>query len=376
MSHSYYRGRQILVTGGVGSVGREVVRQLMEYEPACIRIIDNNESGIFELEQEWSERKNLEFLQCDVTNASELQRVFGGIDICVHAAALKHVPSCERSPFSALHVNVNGVENVMKAAHHHGVEKVLFTSSDKAVNPTNVMGTSKLMGERLFTAMNAIAGAATRRTLFASTRFGNVAGSSGSVIPLFVRQIERGGPLTITDERMTRFVMANTDAVELVLRSAVHARGGEIFITKMPVLRIVDLARVMITLLAPVFGHDPDAIVVRTVGARPGEKLWEELSTEEESRRIFETDDFLVVFPALATDIAERSQSYPDLTLTATDRVYHSDRETCMQDEEIIAFLARPGVLPAALAATVSAGAGPDSTTPTAPGARTDTTSP
>lgn len=342
-----FRGRHIVVTGGVGSVGREIVAQLLAHEPASVRVLDNNESALFDFEHELANFHNIEFFQCDITDSSEMNRVFAGMDICIHAAALKHVPSCERSPFSALHVNVNGVENVIKAALHHELEKVLFTSSDKAVNPTNVMGTSKLLAERLFTAMNALArNGRHARTVFASTRFGNVAGSNGSVIPHFMKQIERGGPVTVTDDRMTRFVMSNADAVELVLRSVLHARGGEIFITKMPVLRIVDLADVMIRLLAPPFGHEPGSIDIKFTGPRPGEKLWEELSTDEESRRIFETDDYLVVFPALSMDIPQRAAQYNELNLQQTSRVYHSDREVKMSKEDIARFLTKPGVLP------------------------------
>ena len=346
MTSSIFQDKSVLVTGGVGSIGRELVRQLLlHHNPKRVRILDNNESALFDLEQSWSGRhERAEYFQCDITNASELERQFSGIDICIHAAALKHVPSCERSPFSALSVNVGGVENVTKAALHNGVEKVLFTSSDKAVNPTNVMGTSKLMGERLFTAMNDNAGQSGQHTVFSSTRFGNVAGSSGSVIPLFEKQIIAGGPITLTDERMTRFIMSNADAVSLVLRSVGLARGGEIFITRMPVLRIADLARAMIERLAPLYGKDPGDIEVHTVGPRPGEKLWEELSTHEESRRIYQSEDFLVVFPPLATDIEARVEALSELRLEKTDRVYHSDCEPCMSDEQISAFLDRVGV--------------------------------
>lgn len=351
-----FTGRKIVVTGGVGSVGCGLVEQLQAAGAAFVRVVDNNESGLFDLESEWGGRLGLEFVHCDVTNPREMRRAFAGMDLGFHAAALKHVPSCERSPFSALHVNVTGVENVIRAALDEGLAKVVFTSSDKAVNPTNVMGTSKLMGERLFTAMDGHAGANGARTVFASTRFGNVAGSRGSVIPLFVRQIERGGPVTLTDRAMTRFVMSNADAVALVIRSMVHARGGEIFITKMPVLRIVDLAEVMIHQLAPVFGHAPERIETRVIGARPGEKLWEELSTHEESRRIYETDDFLVVFPALATDVAERAAAATELELRAADRVYHSDREPKMDHDEIERFLRKPGVLPEPARAALTAG--------------------
>ena len=267
-----FAGKRIVVTGGVGSVGRAIVEQLRGTDAALIRVLDNNESGLFEMESELAADRRLDFYHCDITDEREMRRTFADMDLCFHTAALKHVPSCERSPFSAVSVNVLGCEVVGRVALAQGLEKVLFTSSDKAVNPTNVMGTSKLMGERLFTAMNFLRGR-DARTLFTCTRFGNVAGSRGSVVPLFCRQIAAGGPVTVTDQRMTRFVMTMEDAASLVIESMALARGGEVFITKMPVLRIVDMARVMVGMLAPLHGHDPDAVPIEFTRPRPGEKL-------------------------------------------------------------------------------------------------------
>jgi FlaA1/EpsC-like NDP-sugar epimerase len=338
----------VLVTGGVGSIGAEITRQLAEEGAATVRVIDNNESGLFELEQHYIGNPRVECICCDVSDEHEMMRVFAGMDFCFHAAALKHVPSCERSPFSAVNVNIDGVENVIRAAMAAGLKRVLFTSSDKAVNPTNVMGTSKLMGERLMTAANFLQDGRTGQTIFASTRFGNVAGSRGSVVPLFCSQIAKGGPVTVTDERMTRFIMSTEQAVELVIESMFLAKGGEVFVTKMPVIRIVDLATILVELVAPVHGRHPKEIAVRYTGKRPGEKLWEELSTEEESHRILEGERYLVILPALRALLkdADRHYRYPGLDLRPSDAVYHSEHEPKMSREEIVDFLLGPGVLP------------------------------
>ena len=344
----------IVITGGAGSVGKELLRQLLHQGAGKIRVLDNSESSLFELEREYADHQNVQFICCDICNEAEVRRCFSGMDMCFHTAALKHVPLCERSPFSAVSVNIVGVEAIISAAYEADLDRVLFTSTDKAVNPTNVMGTSKLMGERLFTAANHMGGhpKSQKPPIFASTRFGNVAGSSGSVIPTFLHQIAQGGPVTLTDKRMTRFVMTIEHAVSLVINSARHAHGGEVFITKMPALRIRDLARVMIDRLAGVWGHAPEDIEVKVTGPRPGEKLWEELSTEEESRRVLEGEEYLIVLPGLTTqNLEDASKAYGDLSLVPSDTVYHSEHAEKMNYEEIMTFLAQPGVLPEDLAA-------------------------
>ncbi|MBM2575900.1 polysaccharide biosynthesis protein [Jannaschia sp. Os4] len=343
-----FKGAAIAITGGAGSVGRTVVRKLIDDGVGLLRVIDNNEALLFDMEQEYRDVSGIEFYCCDVADESELTRCFSNIRYVFHMAALKHVPICERSPFSAVNVNIRGTETVIRAAVRSGVRRVLFTSTDKAVNPTNVMGTSKLMGERLFTAADSMGGRDGERPIFASTRFGNVAGTRGSVIPLFAEQIARGGPVTLTDERMTRFVMTQSRAAELVIESIRHAQGGEVFITKMPALNVVDLARVMIDMLAPLHGHDPASIETRVIGARPGEKLWEELSTDEESARIFEGTEYLVVKPPFERIThAEARRLYPTLDLRDTSMTYHSEHVERMTDREIADFLLEEDVLDA-----------------------------
>lgn len=342
---SFFSGKHVLVTGGGGSIGTELVAQLLEQPVGLIRVIDNNETAIFQLIERFGDTPKLQTLFCDIRDENELTRAFSGINVCFHAAALKHVPFCEYSPFSAVQTNILGTQQVIRAALRNDLSHVIFTSSDKAVNPTNVMGTSKLMAERLFTASNFLS-EGPNRCIFASTRFGNVAGSRGSVVPLFCEQIRSGRDLTLTDARMTRFMMTLSEAAELVLDSMAIAKGGEIFITKMPVLAIEALARVMIRLIAPLYRRAPAAVKIKEIGARPGEKLWEELNTDEEVRRTFDLGRYLVVLPALRGYYGDGSYVYDSSKLAPAARIYHSSNEPPMSEMEIEEFLLRPGVLP------------------------------
>ena len=277
MSHqrTWYEGKSILITGVCGSVGRELLRQLIDIPNVHVTGIDFNESDLFFLAEQYERQSDAEFFLGDLRDRDTLLQRFRGHDIVFHAAAFKHVGLSERSPRDAIQCNVIGTQNVIEAATSAEVGCVNFTSSDKAVNPTNVMGTSKLLGERLMTAA-AVNGKGRGPTFF-STRFGNVLGSRGSVIPLFHKQVAAGGPVTLTDKSMTRFIMTMEDSVKLVMGAAHIARGGEVYVTKMRVANIFDLATVMIEVLAPLYGHSPDDIQIKVVGPRMGEKMYEEL---------------------------------------------------------------------------------------------------
>lgn len=334
--------KNIVITGCCGTIGRALLDSLAKRSDyGYVLGIDNNESGLFALEQEY--HGNFEFTFCDVRDRRRMASLFGGMDEVIHTAALKHVAPCELAPFEAVKTNIIGVENVIEASMTAGVKRTLFTSSDKAVNPTNVMGTSKLMGERLMSG----AQASTRKkssSLFFSTRFGNVLGSHGSVFPLFKQQIAKGGPVTITDPSMSRFIMNTRDAVNLVLESMKLARGGEVFVSKMRALRIMDLADVMIGLFAPMYGHKPENIEKKIIGTKPGEKLYEELLTGEESARAAQLPNFYVIFPAFR-DLYDIDYNYGEITAHPGGEICRSDRQKFLSHEEIGSYLIESGLV-------------------------------
>lgn len=337
--------KRILVTGSCGTVGSELVNQLLSHPHEIKELIgiDNNESALFFQDQEHLNDDRAHFYVTDIRDLNALTNKMRGVDIVFHAAALKHVILCERSPEQAVQTNIHGVQNVISASNENSVETVIFTSSDKAVNPTNVMGTSKLMGERLMTAANS----SNRKggPIFASTRFGNVLGSNGSVIPIFHNQIAKGGPITLTDKNMTRFVMNIEQSVSLVLNSAKQAKGGEVFVTKMPVMRIEDLAIAMIELLSSRYGHSPSDITIKEIGCKPGEKLYEELMSHEETRRTIELEDFFSVTPAFRGIYNDINYEYEKTISIEVSNPYISEEEIPMNIEEIKEFLQKSQLL-------------------------------
>jgi len=301
----FYKNKTILVTGGCGSIGSEIVKKLLKYEPWSIRILDNNETGIFDLQKELNTRK-IRPLVGDVRDSKRLKKAVENVDIVFHTAALKHVPLCEYNPFEAVKTNILGTENIIDASLEEEVGKLIFISTDKAVNPTNVMGATKLLAERFTVSSNYFKGL--KKTALSCVRFGNVLNSRGSVIPLFKKQISKGGPVTVTNPDMTRFIMEIDHAVELVLRAAETAKGGEIFILKMPAIKIGDLAEAAINYFAPKFGHDPKKIKIKNIGRRVGEKTNEELITLNESENTYEFDEMFIVLPSgeVTADLANR----------------------------------------------------------------------
>lgn len=332
-----WKALTVLITGVCGTIGKELLRQVVSRNPVEVIGLDNNESELFFLADEYGEYSNINLELGDVRDRDKLLRKTAGVDIVLHAAALKHVFLCERDPRDPVQTNILGTQNVIDAAIANNVKRVVFTSSDKAVNPTNVMGTSKLMGERLITAANA-----SKRghgPIFSSTRFGNVLGSRGSVIPLFKRQIQAGGPVTLTDPKMTRFIMSLEEAVRLVMDSVFLAKGGEVFVTKMPAARISDLAEVMIEDLAPKFGVDPSNIQVKIIGSKAGEKLYEELLNGEEGRRTVELDRYFVITPAFRSLYDDIDYTYANAVRHSVDVPYNSSLVEPLSKEELRLFL-------------------------------------
>ena len=338
-----FKNKKVLITGGTGSIGLEILQEIITYEPEVVRILDVDETKQFELQQEYGDPENVRFLLGDIRDISRLRRAFNDIDVIFHTAAYKHVLSSEYNPFEAIKTNVYGIQNVIEAAIDNAVEKVIFTSSDKAVNPCNVMGATKLLGERLITAANSYRGVASD-TIFSSVRFGNVLGSRGSVSPLFKRQIQQGGPVTVTNSKMTRFIMPMHEAIGLLFKATELARGGEIFVFKMNALRITDLAEVMIDELAPKYGHSPDAIKREIIGTKLGEKLYEELMTEDESEMALESEDIFIIFSAMKKMSDIDKSSYPSFS-SAEVKAYTSKDEQYLSNAEIREILYEENLL-------------------------------
>jgi len=338
----FFQNKTIFITGACGTVGRELIEQLLTYKISEMRILDNNETSIFFLMEKYKNNPSVKCFLGDIRDKDRLKRITRGVDIIFHTAAFKHVILSEYHPFDVVQTNILGTENIIEAALENNVEMVIFTSSDKAVNPTNVMGASKLMCEKLITAANTLTYG--NKTTFASVRFGNVIGSRGSVVPVFMKQIKDGGPVTVTDKRMTRFIMTIEESTNLVLKTALLAKGGEVFITKMPVMRIMDLAEVMIDILAPKYGYSPETIEIKEIGAKPGEKLYEELMTEEETRRSFELKDMFVTLPAFR-DVYKIDYTYPDILKEQVDRAYISANESPLTQEALKGYLIKHRIL-------------------------------
>jgi len=335
---SFFKNKRVLVTGACGTIGLELIRQLLEGYGVCELIgIDNNESELFFLENNFAEFDNVSFFLADVRDRDKVSRKMKHMDIVFHTAAFKHVILCERSPFEAVQTNILGIQNIINGAIENNVKHVIFTSSDKAVNPTNVMGASKLMGERLMAAANS--NSRDNGPIFTSTRFGNVLGSRGSVIPIFHEQIRRGNPVTLTDPAMTRFIMSLEGAIQLVIESACEAIGGEVFITKMPAIRIEDLAEVMIRELAPGYGFNPDDIEVQHIGNKPGEKIYEELMNEEEIRRAWELDKYFVLLPAYGSIYRKFEYQYANVLSRRVNKPYNSANHTPLSQSDLAKFL-------------------------------------
>jgi len=275
------KGKVILITGAAGSIGSGIVRQVINYEPAKVILLDQWESGLYDLHIDLiahDQDENIEVVVGDVREYQRMKKLFESFkpSVVFHAAAYKHVPLMEDNPSEAIKTNVSGTKNIVDLSDEFKVEKMVMISTDKAVNPTNVMGASKRIAEIYAQTKNE-----NSKTQFVTTRFGNVLGSNGSVIPLFKRQIEQGGPVTVTDENVTRFFMTIPEACQLVLEAGAMGKGGEIFVFDMgkPV-KIIDLAKKMIRLCGLELGKD---IEIKITGLRPGEKLFEELLADKEN---------------------------------------------------------------------------------------------
>ena len=290
-----WKDKVILVTGGTGSFGKKFIEiMLRDYHPAKLIVFSRDELKQHEMRVGGFDHPSLRYFIGDVRDLPRLRRAMHGVDIVIHAAALKQVPACEYNPMEAIKTNILGSSNVIEAALDAGVKKVMALSTDKAVNPVNLYGTTKLAAEKLFVQSNSYAGGG--QTRFSCVRYGNVVGSRGSVIPIFIKQ-RQNGKLTITDTRMTRFWLTLDQGVRFVIRCTEQMHGGEVFVPKIPSTRIIDLAHA----IAP-------SAELNVVGIRPGEKLHEVLMHEDEARSAVEMDDMFVVLPT-AVDIGFARES-------------------------------------------------------------------
>ena len=280
-----WTNKVVLVTGGTGSFGKRFIQvMLKEYHPAKIIVFSRDELKQHEMRVAGYDDPTLRYFIGDVRDQQRLKRAFDGVDLIIHAAALKQVPACEYNPMEAIKTNILGSSNVIDAAIDVGVKRVVALSTDKAVNPVNLYGATKLAAEKLIVQSNAYAGGKDAR--FSCVRYGNVVGSRGSVVPVFLKQRE-SGKVTVTDERMTRFWISLEQGVRFVIQAAENMHGGEVFVPKIPSMKVIDLARA----IAP-------KVKVEIIGIRPGEKLHEVLISDDEARQTIELPDMYVVQPA------------------------------------------------------------------------------
>lgn len=316
-------GKVVLITGGTGSFGKKFVRRMLDLDVRKVIVFSRDELKQYEMSQEFVDPR-IRFFIGDVRDSGRLHRAFDGVDIVVHAAAMKHVTACEYNPFEAVRTNIMGAQNVIEAAIDRGVKRVIALSTDKAANPINLYGATKLASDKLFVAANAYVG--DKPTRFSVVRYGNVVGSRGSVVPFF-HKMRHSGSLPITDERMTRFWITLDQGVQFVLDSLDRMKGGEIFVPKIPSVKVVDLARV----IAP-------ECELRYVGIRPGEKLHEAMITEDDARKTVEFDRYFIIRPEQPGWLQE-DESYGGTPLHERFSYCSHTNSHWLTDEEIRQYL-------------------------------------
>mgnify|MGYP001561765550 CR=1 FL=1 len=329
-----FKNKRILVTGGTGSFGHHIIDKLLGYKPTEIRILSRDEKKQDDMRYKYKEREELRFIIGDVRDKECLKKAMRMIDIVFHAAALKQVPSAEYNPIEAVKTNILGAQNVVDVALEDNIERVIAISTDKAVEPVNVMGMTKAIQERIITSANQFRDG--KRTVFACVRYGNVLGSRGSVVPLFRRLIEAQIPLPLTHNDMTRFIITLNEAIELVFRTTKDAVGGEIFVLKMPAHTVRDLAEVMLKEL------NAKNKVIKIVGIRPGEKVHETLVSPVESVRTIAKKDHYIILPQVR--IREIEETYPNYKNSNLFR-YSSDNTERLTKKQLREILKKEGWL-------------------------------
>ena len=330
-----FEGKRVLITGGTGSLGKALTKKLLETDVEAIRIFSRDELKQVQMRAEF-EDKRLRFLIGDVRDKARLLRAFEDIHIVVHAAALKHVPVAEYNPFEAVKTNVNGSQNVLEACLDKNIEKAIAIGTDKAVSPLNTYGATKLLMERLFVSANYYKGTHRRNFKFLGVRYGNVLGSRGSIVPIIVKQIQKGKKITITDPTMTRFNITMDQALDLIFRALEKGDGGQVFIPKLKAYRVGEIKDAIMELL--------DAKnEVENISVRPGEKYHETLINKEEIRNTFETNEDYVVFDENTGGGKINLDRYRKTTLTDQ---YSSDNVELLSKDELKTILTKENLLP------------------------------
>ncbi|OLS25565.1 MAG: UDP-N-acetylglucosamine 4,6-dehydratase (inverting) [Candidatus Heimdallarchaeota archaeon LC_2] len=332
---SIVNNKTILVTGGTGSIGSAIVQRLLQFKPKTIRILTNDEDSLFQLSQQLKEhREILRFFLGDIREYLRIKKAMSNVDIVFHAAALKHVEMGEFNPFETIKTNVQGTQNMIESALKVNVDRFVNISTDKAANPLNVMGATKLLCEKLVTAAETWRGEA--RTKFCSVRFGNVFGSRGSLYTIIKNQIENDQPLTITHPKMTRYLMSINEAVNLIFFALINEQRGEIYVPKMKSIQIDRLINLTAKHLCKKLGKDNTEISVKNTSIKLGEKMHEELVTADEIRYTYDHSGYLIVQPDLPV---ESKYDWSENASATDDKSYSSLKGERFEDEEIFAMI-------------------------------------
>lgn len=327
----FFSAKSVLITGACGTIGKNLAKELLKLKIGKLRLFDVDDSKLTELKDEFENyNERIRYLLGNIRDKTRLVRAFENIDFVFHCAALKHVEIGEYNPREVIRTNINGTENVIEASLINNVKGVIFTSSDKAVNPVNTMGASKLLGEKLIVAAGYIKGSNVTR--FSAVRFGNVLGSRGSIIPRFKKRMEKGLKLIVTDPKTTRFMMPIQNAVDLTIKAMINSVGGEIFVLKMPTLLLGDLVDLFLEYAWMKTGNK---LCVEFRGLFPGEKNYEELMTKEEISRVVETEKMYIILP----HIDELRRTFPKDMLKYSGkihtRIYNSHLSSSMSKEDL-----------------------------------------
>ena len=330
-----FEGKKILITGGTGSLGQALTKRLLTLKVDTVRIYSRNENKQIMMESEFHDDR-LRFLIGDIRDLTRLERSMEDVDIVFHAAALKHVPVIEYNPFEAIKTNVIGSQNIIDACLHENVEIAVGVGTDKAVSPLNTYGATKLLMEKLFVTASNYLSSERHKTKFIALRYGNVLGSSGSVVPKLINQIQNKEKITITDPCMTRFSITMDEALDFILNATINGRGSEIFIPKLRAYSITDLKQALVELI--------EDTGERKIPIRPGEKIHEILINSDEMRTTWETDSNYVLLSPMLTD-EEIKRHYPNLTKTKSLKQYSSDLVEKIPKDEIKQIMRKSGIV-------------------------------